>query len=116
MRPRTALRSVTVVLHQGPMLSPARTSQQARRDDGRPFRMRPVSPASAASLARLGPEGLYDPTYEHDACGVALLATLTGEPSHAIVVQALTALVNLEHRGASGAEVDSGDGAGILVQ
>ena len=69
--------------------------------------MRPASPA---------PEGLYDPTYEHDACGVALVATLTGEPSHAIVVQALTALVNLEHRGASGAEVDSGDGAGILVQ
>ena len=69
--------------------------------------MRPASPA---------PDGLYDPTYEHDACGVALVATLTGEPSHAIVVQALTALVNLEHRGASGAEVDSGDGAGILVQ
>src|SRR4051794_1101581 len=69
--------------------------------------MRPASPA---------PDGLYDPTYQHDACGVALVATLTGEPGHAIVVQALTALVNLEHRGASGAEVDSGDGAGILVQ
>ena len=65
---------------------------------------------------RPAPEGLYDPTYEHDACGVALVATLTGEPSHTIVEQGLTALVNLEHRGASGAEVDSGDGAGILVQ
>jgi len=58
--------------------------------------------------------GLYDPKFEHDACGVAFVATLTGVPSHDIVAKALTALVNLEHRGASGAEPDSGDGAGIL--
>ena len=58
--------------------------------------------------------GLYDPKFEHDACGVAFVATLTGIPSHDIVAKALTALVNLEHRGASGAEPDSGDGAGIL--
>ena len=56
------------------------------------------------------------PRAEKDACGVAFVATLTGEPSHQIVDQALTALRNLEHRGASGAEPDSGDGAGILVQ
>ena len=53
--------------------------------------------------------GLYDPKFEHDACGVAFVATLTGVPSHDIVAKALTALVNLEHRGASGAEPDSGD-------
>ena len=61
-------------------------------------------------------QGLYDPAFEHDACGVAFVATLTGVPSHEIVAQALTALRNLDHRGASGAEVDTGDGAGILVQ
>ena len=62
------------------------------------------------------PQGLYDGTHEHDACGVAFVATLTGVPSHAIVSQALTALRNLEHRGAAGAEPNSGDGAGILMQ
>ncbi|HEY7042731.1 MAG TPA: glutamate synthase central domain-containing protein, partial [Nocardioidaceae bacterium] len=62
------------------------------------------------------PQGLYDGLHEHDACGVAFVATLTGVPSHDIVDKALTALRNLEHRGASGAEPDSGDGAGILIQ
>ncbi|MDP3968430.1 MAG: glutamate synthase large subunit, partial [Nocardioides sp.] len=62
------------------------------------------------------PQGLYDGQHEHDACGVAFVATLTGVASHDIVAKALTALRNLEHRGASGAEPDSGDGAGILFQ
>ncbi len=62
------------------------------------------------------PQGLYDPRHEHDACGVAFVATLTGEPSHDIVAKALTALRNLDHRGAAGAEPNSGDGAGILLQ
>ncbi len=62
------------------------------------------------------PQGLYDGRFEHDACGVAFVATLTGEASHTIVAQALTALRNLEHRGAAGAETNSGDGAGILMQ
>lgn len=62
------------------------------------------------------PQGLYDPRHEKDACGVAMVATLTGEASHEIVAQALTALRNLDHRGAAGAEVNSGDGAGILLQ
>jgi glutamate synthase (NADPH/NADH) large chain len=62
------------------------------------------------------PQGLYDPSHEHDACGVAFVATLTGEPSHDIVAKALTALRNLDHRGAAGAEPNSGDGAGILMQ
>jgi glutamate synthase (NADPH) large chain len=61
-------------------------------------------------------QGLYDPRFEHDACGVAFVATLTGEASHDIVAKALTALRNLDHRGAAGAEVNSGDGAGILLQ
>src|SRR4051812_42424794 len=62
------------------------------------------------------PQGLYDPRHEHDACGVAFVATLTGEASHDIVRKAVTALLNLDHRGAAGAEPNSGDGAGILVQ
>jgi glutamate synthase (NADPH/NADH) large chain len=61
-------------------------------------------------------QGLYDPRFEHDSCGVAFVATLTGEASHDIVVKALTALRNLDHRGAAGAEANSGDGAGILLQ
>jgi glutamate synthase (NADPH/NADH) large chain len=61
-------------------------------------------------------QGLYDPRFEHDACGVAFVATLTGEAEHDIVVKALTALRNLDHRGAAGAEPNSGDGAGILLQ
>ncbi|MDH2416653.1 glutamate synthase large subunit [Nocardioides sp. CER19] len=62
------------------------------------------------------PQGLYDPRFERDACGVAFVATLTGVPSHEIVQQGITALRNLDHRGAAGAEVNSGDGAGILLQ
>jgi glutamate synthase (NADPH/NADH) large chain len=62
------------------------------------------------------PQGLYDGAHEHDACGVAFVADMHGRRSHAIVKDALTALHNLDHRGASGAEVNTGDGAGILVQ
>src|SRR5215471_6838551 len=60
--------------------------------------------------------GMYDPRYESDSCGVALLADLGGRASHRMVTQALTALRNLEHRGAAGAEPESGDGAGMTVQ
>ncbi|WP_062213633.1 glutamate synthase large subunit [Demequina oxidasica] len=60
--------------------------------------------------------GLYDPAFEHDACGVAFVATLRGKPGRDIVEAGLTALKNLEHRGAVGAEVETGDGAGILTQ
>ena len=62
------------------------------------------------------PQGLYDPRHEHDACGVAFVATLTGVASHEIVRQGVTALLNLDHRGARGAEPNTGDGAGILIQ
>ena len=61
-------------------------------------------------------EGLYDPSFEHDACGVAFVATLRGHPGRDIVDMGLTALKNLEHRGAVGAEIETGDGAGILTQ
>ncbi|WP_420812326.1 glutamate synthase large subunit [Nocardioides gilvus] len=61
-------------------------------------------------------QGLYDACHEHDACGVAFVATLTGVPSHDIVAKGLQALRNMEHRGAAGAEPNSGDGAGILLQ
>ncbi|HSX21612.1 MAG TPA: glutamate synthase central domain-containing protein, partial [Gaiellaceae bacterium] len=67
-------------------------------------------------MTRPGRSGLYDPAREHDACGVAFVVRLNGEPSHETVVRALTALSNLEHRGATGADASSGDGAGILVQ
>ena len=60
--------------------------------------------------------GLYDPAYEHDACGVGMVADLHGRPDHDIVDRGLTVLERLAHRGASGAEVETGDGAGILVQ
>ena len=62
------------------------------------------------------PTGLYDPSFEHDACGVAFVARLDAVPSHETVERALVALSNLEHRGAAGADKDTGDGAGILVQ
>ncbi|GAA5163340.1 glutamate synthase large subunit [Ornithinimicrobium tianjinense] len=73
-----------------------------------PTRFQPVSPRA--------PEGLYDGAHEHDNCGVAFVATLDGVASHTIVAQALTALHNLDHRGAVGAEENTGDGAGILTQ
>ena len=61
-------------------------------------------------------QGLYDSQFEHDACGVGFIVHMKGEKSHAIVENALTILVNLEHRGACGCETNTGDGAGILMQ
>src|SRR5947208_8012030 len=60
--------------------------------------------------------GLYDPRFEHDACGVGMVARLDNRPTHEVVSRAITALENLEHRGASGADAHTGDGAGILMQ
>jgi glutamate synthase (NADPH/NADH) large chain len=60
--------------------------------------------------------GLYDPRFEHDACGVSFICHIKGRASRSIVTDALDALCNLDHRGASGAEVNTGDGAGILLQ
>ena len=60
--------------------------------------------------------GLYDPRFEHDACGVGMVARLDNRPTHEVISRAITALENLEHRGASGADPCTGDGAGILLQ
>ena len=62
------------------------------------------------------PGGLYRPDFEHDACGVSFVVDMFGRRSHKIVELGLDSLCNLEHRGASGAEADTGDGAGILLQ
>ncbi|MGX7730299.1 glutamate synthase large subunit [Rhodococcus sp. 2H158] len=63
-----------------------------------------------------GPQGLYHPANEHDSCGVAFVVDMHGRRSRDIVEKAITALVNLEHRGAAGSESNTGDGAGILIQ
>src|SRR5215471_12013354 len=61
-------------------------------------------------------QGLYDSQFEHDACGVGLVADLSGRRTHHTVAQALTVLRNLDHRGAKGSDPETGDGAGILTQ
>lgn len=61
-------------------------------------------------------QGLYDPGFEHDACGIGFVANIKGVKSHEIVKQALRVLCNLEHRGGQGSEPNTGDGAGLLMQ
>ena len=63
-----------------------------------------------------GKQGLYDPNFEHDSCGVGFVCQMKGQRSQGIISQALTMLVNMDHRGACGCEVNTGDGAGILIQ
>ncbi len=78
-----------------------------------------ATPEGAGSTPRAGrprAQGLYDPAHEHDACGVSFVADIAGRRDHGIVEKGLTALINLEHRGARGAEHATGDGAGILIQ
>jgi glutamate synthase (ferredoxin) len=60
--------------------------------------------------------GLYDPRFEHDACGIGFVARLSGAPSHDILAMALTAVGNMAHRGGVGADGKTGDGAGVLTQ
>src|SRR5438552_15095057 len=62
------------------------------------------------------PQGLYDPAYEHDSCGVAFVADVAGRRAHDGVRRGLAALRRMDHRGARGAEPNTGDGAGILMQ
>ena len=62
------------------------------------------------------PRGLYLPQLESDACGIGLIADLTGNKTHRTIADALTVLERMEHRGACGCEPDSGDGAGLLLQ
>ncbi len=61
-------------------------------------------------------QGLYDPQYEHDACGIGAVVDISGAKSHKIVAYGKQILLNLQHRGASGADESTGDGAGILIQ
>ena len=77
-----------------------------------------LSAHSLANTAQRQPkkQGLYDPQHEHDACGVGFVVQMKGKASHDIVRQGLTVLLNLDHRGAVGAEPNTGDGAGILMQ
>src|SRR3954469_17786289 len=96
-------------------MSEDRTGRSKRNDD--------VAFVDARSLYRDSadpgtPEahGLYDPALNKASCGVGFIADIKGRKSHQIVVDALTILVNLEHRGAVGADPRAGDGAGILVQ
>src|SRR6188768_3391374 len=77
-----------------------------------------TSPQTANEMNQHGlPEkqGLYDPSFEHDACGVGFIVHMKGKKSHSIVANALTILENLDHRGAC-CEENTGDGAGILMQ
>lgn len=61
-------------------------------------------------------QGLYDPWFEHDACSVGLVANIKGKKSNKILRQALVVLHNMDHRGGQGADMNSGDGAGVLLQ
>ena len=83
-----------------------------------PFHQNVASAAGLGGSLGSGSEarGLYDPRTEHDACGVGFVVDIKGRRSHEIVRMALRVLSNLEHRGASGSEPNTGDGAGILVQ
>ncbi|HVR30996.1 MAG TPA: glutamate synthase large subunit, partial [Thermoanaerobaculia bacterium] len=74
--------------------------------------MRPEGMVSTMPAGRIG---LYDPAFEHDACGVGFIAHLKGRRSHQILVDASTMLCHVDHRGARGSEVNTGDGAGILT-
>src|SRR5579883_2383126 len=76
----------------------------------------PHRPEETTMPLQPGPQGLYDPRYEHDSCGVGFVVDLKNRKSHDIVQKALQILLNLEHRGACGCEANTGDGAGILVQ
>jgi len=71
---------------------------------------------SLQMLGRPKKQGLYDPQFEHDACGVGFVADIKGRKTHRILQQGIEVLKNLDHRGASGSEVNTGDGAGVLMQ
>ena len=100
--------------------SPASTTpvvlRPKRATPGTPFVGPPAVPSLLTHGERPDKQGLYDPRFEHDACGVGFIAHIKGVRSHDVVAKSITALKNMEHRGAAGAEPNSGDGAGILIQ
>src|SRR3954466_12049232 len=61
-------------------------------------------------------QGLYDPLYEHDACGMGFIVNLNGDKTHDIIRKGIEILINLTHRGACGCDPETGDGAGITIQ
>ena len=68
------------------------------------------------SAGQPGPFGLYDPKYEHDGCGVGFVVNINGTKSHEIIERGIEVMINLLHRGATGGDTKTGDGAGILIQ
>jgi glutamate synthase (NADPH/NADH) large chain len=84
--------------------------------EAKPVVLRASDFADSADPGSPPVQGLYDPSFDKDACGVGFIADIKGRKSHKIVEDALTILLNLEHRGATGADPRAGDGAGILVQ
>src|SRR5665213_867676 len=96
--PDASAADVSAVLPYAETAGPSSSLPHARSERRRGVQV----PAGFSSFP--APQGLYDARHEHDACGVAFVATLTGQPSHEIIDQALTALRNLEHRGASGSD------------
>ena len=83
---------------------------------GKPFDSRPEALAQGKHLFEPAKQGLYDPRFEHDACGVGFVVDLQARASHDVVAKAIQVLLNLEHRGACGCETNTGDGAGLLLQ
>ncbi|HIF13069.1 MAG TPA: glutamate synthase subunit alpha, partial [Dehalococcoidia bacterium] len=80
---------------------------------GLPMGHAPVTPTRFKKMRKAG---LYDPAFERDACGVGMVANIDGSDNHKLIEQALEILVNLGHRGATGSDPETGDGAGILIQ
>src|SRR5687768_3329404 len=76
----------------------------------------PAPPGALGASVAPSRQGLYDPRFEHDACGVSFVVDMHGRPSHRMVELGLQSLCNLDHRGATNAEPNVGDGAGILIQ
>jgi len=75
-----------------------------------------IEPTQQPQIGLPPRQGLYDPSFEHDSCGTGFVVNIKGIPSHEIISYALTILDNLYHRGASGSESNTGDGAGVLIQ
>ena len=95
-------------------VGPAAAGQ--RRPTAEPWTSQPDPPLTDGHLMHPTAQGLYDPRFEHDACGVAFVADMHGRRSHRMVEMGLDSLCNLDHRGATNAEPNVGDGAGILLQ
>src|SRR3954451_22984513 len=104
------------VRHEDGMRRRDNSKAEGGRAHGNPAVLRASDFADSADPGVPAAQGLYDPALDKDSCGVGFIADIKGRKSHKIVEDALTILLNLEHRGAVGADPRAGDGAGILVQ